>query len=110
MLEGLLGALLRSNADPRELLALSRRGLELDPESTTFRLVLALVLRQTGRAVEAERVLREAVSLDRCAVEARVQLADLLAVRGDTEERDAVLRGADACPKSEAARRALERF
>jgi choline-sulfatase len=110
VLEGLLGALVRSDPERRDLLSLARRGLDLEPDSTNFRLVLALLLRRRGRADEAERVLREALALDRCAVEARLQLADLLAQRGEREERDALLRGAEACPKSEAARRALERF
>lgn len=109
VLEGLLGALLRSDPGRRDLLELARRGLELEPDSTNFRLMLALLLRRQGRSDEAEQALREALALDRCAVEARLQLADLLAQRGDSEERDALLRGAEACPKSEVARRALER-
>jgi arylsulfatase A-like enzyme len=110
VLEGLLGALMRSAPERPDLLALARRGVELDPDSTNFRIMLALLLRQRGRSNESERVLRETLELDRCAVEARLQLADLLAQRGDTDGRDALLRGAEACPKSEAARRVLEQF
>ena len=108
VLEGLVGALLRIDPDDPELLALTQRGLVLDPESTNLRLVLALLLRRRGDLAQAEQELRETLARDRCAVEARVQLAELLGARGESSEREEMLRGADACPKSEAARRAVE--
>lgn len=108
VLEGLVGAMLRLDPGDPELLKLTRRGLQLDPESTNFRLILAVLLTQRGQADEAEQLLRAALETDRCAVEARVQLARLLAARGAGAEREEVLRGAEQCPKSEASRRALE--
>jgi arylsulfatase A-like enzyme len=108
VLEGLVGAMLRLDPDDPELLRLTRRGLQLDPESTNFRLILAILLTRRGQRAEAEQLLRAALETDRCAVEARVQLANLLAMRGASAEREEMLRGAEQCPKSEAARRAVE--
>lgn len=108
VLEGLVGAMLRLDPDDPELLSLARRGLRLDPESTNFRLMLALLLTRRGQYAEAEGLLRAALDTDRCAVEARVQLANLLAARGADTEREEILRGAEQCPQSEAARRALQ--
>jgi len=107
VLEGLVAALARSEHDPRELESLLRRGLEIDPESTSFRILLALALQQRGEIVGAEVLLREALAIDRCVVEARVQLKALLAQRGDDAGVEEMVRGAAPCPKTEAARRAL---
>ncbi|MDJ0853386.1 MAG: sulfatase-like hydrolase/transferase [Myxococcota bacterium] len=107
VLEGLANALISSEHDPEELHALLRRGIELDPESTNLRVMLALVLTRRGEPEEAETLLRETLALDRCSVEASVQLAALLDARGAVEERAEVVQRVASCPETGAARRAL---
>ncbi len=108
VLEGLAGALIRTPHDPAELEALLRKGVDLDPESNNLRVLLALVLTRRWETADADELLRETLALDRCAVEASVQLANLLEARGAREEREQVVERAASCPDTAASRRALQ--
>jgi len=81
-----------------DLIELLRRGIELEPESVEYRLLLAPKLEERGETEEAERLLREALGLDACSAKARLRLAELMRAAARYADQLAVLEaGDDSC-------------
>jgi tetratricopeptide (TPR) repeat protein len=77
---------------------LLRRGIELEPDSLDYRLLLAKKLEARGETGEAELMLREALDLDPCSVKARLLLAELMRAATRYEDQFGVLEaGGDSC-------------
>jgi arylsulfatase A-like enzyme len=102
-------ALRRAERDD-EIIPVLRRGLELEPDSIRYRLLLAKTLRSRGeeQAAEAEQLLRQALALDPCDATVRLHLSEVLRAAGRYPEQLALLEeGSDACPDSVVVRNAL---
>jgi arylsulfatase A-like enzyme/Flp pilus assembly protein TadD len=107
ILEGLIISLIGQKRD-EETLPLMRQAIELRPESLQVFLDLAARYRRHGRTAQAEQVFREALVLDACSVEARLQLSDLLSQQRRFAEQRALLEARDdSCPRSVVLRNAL---
>jgi arylsulfatase A-like enzyme/thioredoxin-like negative regulator of GroEL len=107
ILEGIILSLIAQERD-EETLPLMRQAIELQPESLELFLDLGTRFRRHGRAARAEEVFREALALDACSVEARLQLSDLLSQQRRFAEQRALLEArGDSCPRSVVLRNAL---
>jgi tetratricopeptide (TPR) repeat protein len=97
VLYGLIRSVSHLNRDD-ELIELLRRGIELEPDSVEYRLLLGQKLEERGETGEAERMLREALDLDACSAKARLLLAELMRAAARYEDQLAVLEaGDDSC-------------
>ena len=85
-----------------------RQAIELRPESIEIFLALGIRYRKHGRTARAEQVFREALALDACCVDARLQLSDMLRQQRRFSEQRALLEARDdSCPSSVVLRNAL---
>ena len=85
-----------------------RQATRLRPESVEIFLDLASRYRRHGRTARAEQVFREALALDACCVDARLQLSDMLRQQRRFAEQRALLEARDdSCPRSVVLRNAL---
>jgi tetratricopeptide (TPR) repeat protein len=97
VLYGLIRAVMHLDRDD-EVIELLRRGIELEPDSVGYRLLLGQRLKARGEIAEAARTLREALDLDPCSVKARLLLAELMRAATRYEDQLAVLAaGGDSC-------------
>jgi arylsulfatase A-like enzyme/Flp pilus assembly protein TadD len=107
ILEGLITSLIAQERD-EETLPLMRQAVELRPESIEIFLDLGSRFRKHGRTARAEQVFREALALDACCVDARLQLSDMLRQQRLFAEQRALLEARDgSCPSSVVLRNAL---
>jgi len=107
LLEGIIMSLLAQERD-EETLPLMRQAVELRPESIEIFLDLGSRFRKHGRTARAEQVFREALALDACCVDARLQLSDMLRQQRLFAEQRALLEARDgSCPSSVVLRNAL---
>jgi arylsulfatase A-like enzyme len=98
VLYGLIQSVLHLEERDDEVIELLRRGIELEPDSVEYRLLLGQKLEARGETGEAERVLREALDLDACSSKARLLLAELMRAVTRYEDQLAVLEaGEDSC-------------
>jgi tetratricopeptide (TPR) repeat protein len=97
VLYGLIRAVVHLDRDD-EVIELLRRGIELEPDSVYYHLLLGQKLKARGEIAEAERMLREALDLDPCSVKARLLLAELMRAAARYEDQLEVLEaGGESC-------------
>ncbi|MBW1686515.1 MAG: sulfatase-like hydrolase/transferase, partial [Deltaproteobacteria bacterium] len=107
ILEGLITSLIGQERD-EETIPLMRQATRLRPESIEIFLDLGIRYRKHGRTARAEQVFREALALDACCVDARLQLSDMLRQERRFAEQRALLEARDdSCPSSVVLRNAL---